>query len=366
MGSAGGVAVELGVRTGDLTPLLRMTVRCLPRVRRELRVWHDQARRIGGELGQQASTSIKFKAFHCQGGAVFALMCPPHSLNIIPLIVAYQTISDYLDNLCDRAGIHEEDCFANLHMSLLDAITPGREPRPQRYYQGFPWSEDRGYLGDLVARVQGEVASLPSFDKVRRDIHQLTARYCSLQVKKHLAPGKRESAVRDWVRGDWYPRGELCWWEAAAAAGSTLGVFALMALASRSGVRASDVEPIKIAYFPWIGGLHILLDYLIDQEEDRCGGDLNFVTLYPSEETRDRRILWIARQAMARAERLPDPGFHQLVVRGLLGLYLSDPKVRRQGLVPISDSLSRQFGGSGLISFCRLLRAWGLVQSGSC
>lgn len=35
-------------------------------------------------------------------------------------------------------------------------------------------------------------------------------------------------------------------------------------------------EKIKAGYFPYIQGLHILLDYLIDQEEDKAGGDLNF------------------------------------------------------------------------------------------
>jgi len=42
---------------------------------------------------------------------------------------------------------------------------------------------------------------------------------------------------------------------------------------------SDELTQVKNSYFPWVQGLHILLDYLIDQEEDRINGDLNFVLL---------------------------------------------------------------------------------------
>jgi len=43
----------------------------------------------------------------------------------IRFIVAYQTISDYLDNLCDRSTSSDPADFRALHESMLHALTPG-------------------------------------------------------------------------------------------------------------------------------------------------------------------------------------------------------------------------------------------------
>ena len=51
----------------------------------------------------------------------------------------------------------------------------------------------------------------------------------------------------------------------------------------RSDFEKNDAEQIRNGYFPYIQGLHILLDYLIDQEEDKVGGDLNFCFYYENE-----------------------------------------------------------------------------------
>ena len=50
------------------------------------------------------------------------------------------------------------------------------------------------------------------------------------------------------------------------------GVFALLASASRKNISLEMSERIFHCYFPWICGLHILLDYFIDQEEDKKEG----------------------------------------------------------------------------------------------
>jgi tetraprenyl-beta-curcumene synthase len=74
-----------------------------PRVHAELRAWTDRARKIPSPgLREQALSSIAAKAFHCEGGGVYSLLAGDHSREAVRFIVAYQTMSDYLDNLCDR------------------------------------------------------------------------------------------------------------------------------------------------------------------------------------------------------------------------------------------------------------------------
>ncbi|MDZ7542704.1 DUF2600 family protein, partial [Clostridium perfringens] len=125
-----------------------------------------------------------------------------------------------------------------------------------------------------------------------------------------------------------YP--DIKWNEFAAATGSTLGMFQLFAAALNKDACAEDAVRIRNAYFPYVNGLHILLDYLIDQEEDRIGGDLNFCNYYEDDETVIMRIEQFADRAIESIRELEHHRFHRMVIEGLLALYLSDPKVREQ------------------------------------
>ena len=50
---------------------------------------------------------IRDKEFHCLGGSVYAPRTGGQRKDDgLRLIVAFQTISDYLDNLCDRTGVN--------------------------------------------------------------------------------------------------------------------------------------------------------------------------------------------------------------------------------------------------------------------
>src|SRR5699024_12521302 len=94
-------------------------------VDRELYFWKKRAEAIpNDELRRQALSSIKSKRFHCQGGAVYALLAGYRWREAIRFMVAYQTISDYLDNLCDRGTSLKHADFLLLHQSMLYAVTP--------------------------------------------------------------------------------------------------------------------------------------------------------------------------------------------------------------------------------------------------
>jgi tetraprenyl-beta-curcumene synthase len=132
---------------------------------------------------------------------------------------------------------------------------------------------------------------------------------------------------------------DLHWNEFAAATGSTLGVFMLFLAAADPHLSTKQVINIRDAYFPYVCGLHILLDYLIDKEEDRLGGDLNFCSYYENMETAVQRIGHMVMQSRNKVAKLDVPPFHRMIIEGLLALYLSDPKVRNQ---PEVRSISKQ------------------------
>ena len=86
---------------GQWRLLTRYIFSILPRVERELKKWKKLlAATPPSPLRRQALNSIHTKRFHCQGGAVYALLNPEAQRPAA--IVSPQTISDYPDNLCDR------------------------------------------------------------------------------------------------------------------------------------------------------------------------------------------------------------------------------------------------------------------------
>lgn len=358
-----------------LAIVYRHLKKTLPLVDRELDHWKRTAESIPEPaLRHQALASIATKRFHCDGGSVFATwLSDAHerrggsrshdassetpSAQVVRFIVAFQTISDYLDNLCDRTQSLSEVDFRQLHQAMFDAISL-EAPQSQTgtdYYQFHPHQDDGGYLASLVAACRSVLPSLRGYREVQDEIRRLLALYVDLQVYKHLDPRLRVERLESWFSAYQSEYPELCWWEFAAAAGSTLAIFALVADASRDSSLEASKRLVNV-YFPWVCGLHILLDYLIDQAEDKREGDLNFVSFYADEVQKENRLTWMLQEAIQGVRAMSDPAFHTTVVEGLLGLYLSDPKVRAQGLRGLARRMVRHAGWrTGVIrAVCRV------------
>lgn len=352
--------------------IARLVGGILPAVAWEMRGWKNRLETCSSPfLREQALQSMKNKRFHCQGGCAYALLNPAAGRELISFITAFQTISDYLDNLCDRLPAWpaqpQESCiekaFRSLHLSMLQALeTDGGTGHD--YYFLYPHRQDGGYLHQLVEKCRDSVARFPNYDLVQEKALFLTGLYCDLQALKHLHPHCREQALQEWFQPYRRHYFYLYWHEFAAAAGSTLGVFSLLALASRPTAGKKERDALVELYFPWVCALHILLDYYIDQAEDRREGDLNFVFYYENEEQCLQRLHFFIRQALERAAKAPDAHFHSTIIKGLLAVYLSDPKIREQGLERQARSLLETAGERDTYTFyhtCRLLRRSGLL-----
>ncbi|HLR09530.1 MAG TPA: tetraprenyl-beta-curcumene synthase family protein [Bacillota bacterium] len=298
-----------------------------PAVDRELYFWKKRAEAIpNDELRRQALSSIKSKRFHCQGGAVYALLAGYRWREAIRFIVAYQTISDYLDNLCDRSTSLNPDDFRLLHQSMVDALTPTNPI--QHYYALRAEQDDGGYLADLVRTCQSVLRKLDQYSLIQKHIHPLEKLYEDLQVHKHVTESERVERLKNWFGSEGEPYPSLSWYEFSAAAGSTLGIFCLVSYTIGGKMSASLAKRIHTSYFPYMQGLHILLDYYIDQDEDIVEGDLNFCSYYPDRKTMIERFLFFIDQADRSIRPLPDQNFHKMIHHGLVGLYLGDPKVK--------------------------------------
>ena len=336
--------------TNIVTMTWKILAQVRPQVHAELRHWIDRARKIPNpELRKQALASIDTKAFHCEGGGIYGLLAGARSRDAVRFIVAYQTISDYLDNLCDRSTSMDPDDFRLLHTSMRDALTPGSGPGD--YYRLRTDQDDGGYLAALVSTCQEVLAALPAYEAIAPHLHELVEHYSSLQVYKHVRPEDRVPLLEAWFDGQRGALPPMEWYEFGACSGSTLGIFCLVSRACQRDLTPALAQKMRDAYFPWVQGLHILLDYLIDQEEDRLGGDLNFCSYYRDDREMVARLSHFYRQASKSVSGLPDARFHKLITKGLLGIYCSDKKVHTQTDVRLAARKLAPLSGVGGVFF---------------
>lgn len=300
-------------------------LKVFPEVKKELHLWAGIWKNSKEEtLSRLAMDSISDKSFHALGGSVYALYPGADFTKSIEFIVSLQTISDYLDNLCDRAGVENESAFRQLHLSMLDAVDPERDTRD--YYKFYPYKNDHGYLKKLVEKCRTHIKGIPSYGLVINYMKKYIHLYSDLQTYKHLSEKNREGYLKTWA--DYYINQYpgISWWEFSAASGSTLGIFVMFAAAFNYSLTVEQVKALDSAYFPWICGLHILLDYYIDAQEDMQMGDLNFTYYYNNLKHCEERLGFFVEKSLIECRKLKYPEFHITVLKGLLAMYLSDPK----------------------------------------
>lgn len=332
--------VQCRVVDSDFFALARtFLLRIVPLAARELRTIKRRAERIpDSDLRREALASISAKDFHVHGGCILATFLePPLAQSYVQLVAMFETAVDYLDNLCDRMGMSDEADFRTLHGALLDAIEPGASPRA---YFGTRARDDGGYLTWLVVESQRLFAALPAFEHVREPLRAVTERYCELQALKHLPASARE---RRCVETFGAVANDLAWWEGAAACGSTMPSFALAYGAAR-GCSSAQANDLYHTYFPYISAFHILLDYFIDQAEDRAHGELNFVACYPDRDAARDGLARIGRQALAAAGRCANAREHVFAVKAMCGFYCSRPEVEQQSLTLDARAIAQAVG----------------------
>ena len=317
--------------------LVRFLLRVVPVAASELEAIRAGAERIPDErLRVEALASIEGKAFHVAGAAILATFLDPAlARRYIEIVTPLETIYDYLDNLCDRHPEITADAYPVLHLAIADALNPAATPSD--YYARCPNGNDGGYLRELVQRTQRALADAPYLDALLPCFADAARFYAELQTFKHLPPGERELACVAWYERNRARFSELDWHEFACASGSNMHVFA--ALFEAFSGRHGEIRPAYDAYFPFVSALHIMLDSIIDRDEDREHGDLNFAVVYADARALRERFAFMMRRARTRMYALTDRRRHLFVLRVMTLFYLSHPKIAAGGLEREARSL---------------------------
>ena len=323
-------------------------------VSHELRGWRERAHAIpDGHLREDALHSLDHKRGHADGAALFTILPRRREPELLRLLVAYETMVDYLDNVSERHPTQEDGL--QLHLALADALDPGGPVRD--YYRHHPWRQDGGYLVALVEACRSGCRALPSFERVRPQLACEARRALVLGINHDPDPTRRDAALRAWADGESGCASEIAWFELSGAASATLVVLVLLALAADPALGDAEVAAVHAVYWPWISLATTMLDSYVDLADDARRDHHSYLSHYPGPATAERRVAEVLAHSLDAAGGLDGAERHRVIVGCMAALYLSKPSARAPHLRATTRELTRA-GGSLVRLLLPILRVW--------
>ncbi|HEY5261221.1 MAG TPA: DUF2600 family protein [Solirubrobacteraceae bacterium] len=345
-------------------------VTVFPRVCLHIARWRRLALRIPDPVLRHLALEALAKRGNIEGAAAFAAFAPrAQRARVTTAVSAFQAAYNLLDMLGEQPSPDPVRDGQRLHEALVYALTPPgsgessgesaglnsdaehpdqHERRqaisgdplaaPLDWYEHHPQRNDGGYLSHLLEQCRTAFAGLPSHELVASSARAGASRIVAFQSLNLSESQGDHSGLERWAR-EATPSGTgLQWWETAAAAGSSLGVFALIAAAGERELDAHEAKAIDRAYFPWIGGLHSLMDNLIDKREDEAAGHRSLIEYYGPQRAA-QRMNWLASKAQRAALELPHGRRHTVILAAMIANYLATPEAGSAQLQPVSDAV---------------------------
>jgi tetraprenyl-beta-curcumene synthase len=281
-----------------------------------------RADNTGAERGGGDSDKVRSSLdLHCF--CLFALYPGLDIGNALSFIAAFHALADHLDMLCRRSGAPDEVSVRKLYPALQDAVDP--EHTTGSYQHDYSLKEGK-QLKQLVDQCRLRITALPSYKLVTGKMKKYVQLYTDLQAYRYLPPGIRREYVESWADNYLMRYRGISVWEFSAAADSLLGVCSMFAAAGDPKLTPEDVKALDEAYFPWVCGLHKLLDSYISAREDILTGRLNFTGCYDNLRACEERLSFFIGRASALCPELKNPEYHIHLLKYLLSFYLSDSR----------------------------------------
>jgi tetraprenyl-beta-curcumene synthase len=325
----------------------------LPFVAREVGHWRVRALTIPDcALRVEAVNAFGGKRVNSDGSALFSTLAGYRNPRLLHLLVAYELMADFLDEVDERQSLTHVICGRRLHLAMVDALDRDRPVRD--YYRRR--TGDNGYLRRLVGTCRESAASLPSYARLCPLAIQV-ARLAQVQSLNHESdPERRDAALKRWAEEEFPSEGALSWFEVTGAASAWLGVHALLALSAQPAVSWREGLEVRASY-RWISLSGTMLDSLGDLDEDLASGAHSYISHYPSQEVAMRRLREILRRSTHGTRGLRDGHRHAVIVACMMAMYLSKDSIRTPQMRATTASLIRA-GGPLARLLVPVLRLW--------
>ena len=306
-------------------------------------------------IREDALDALARKRTHLDGAALFWILPRRRNLRLLRLLVAYEIILEFLDQLNERAAHAGQANGRQLHLALVEALDP--DAPISDYYCFQSWREDGGYLRALVESCREHCAHLPSYARVRVLVIREATRAQVLALNHDPDPGARNLALKQWTAREFPDRAQASWFELSGAATASLTVHALLALAAEPAVEELDLDRAQAVYFPWCSLATTMLDSYVDQFDDLANGDHSYIAHYASAEIALQRLCEIVDRTARQACELRNGHRHTVIVACMVAMYLSRDSAYRPEL-RAGTRMLLDAGGSLTKALLPILRAW--------
>jgi tetraprenyl-beta-curcumene synthase len=324
-----------------------------------MHAWQSRAQLIpDATIREDALDSLARKRTHADGAALFWILPRRRNLNLLRLLVAYEVMCDFLDNVGERGASAGQVNGRQLNLALVEALDP--DAPISDYYRHHPWCEDGGYLRALVEACREGCALLPSYARVRSLATREAMRAYVGVINHDPDPHWRDAELKRWADGQFPDRRELSWFEITAAASTWFTVHVCFALAAEPTCEERDVIESYDAYFPWISGTGTMLDSYVDQVEDSANGAHSYIAHYPDSEVATQRVSEFVWRSTYEAGRLRNGHRHAVIAACMVAMYLSKDSARTPAMQARTRSLI-EAGGSLTRLLVPVLRGWRLL-----
>lgn len=326
----------------------------------EIRRWRRLALAIPNSvIREDALAALEKKRTHADGAALFWILPRRRNIDLLRLLVRYELIWDFLDNLSERAAGAGQVDGHQLHLAIAEAIDPS--VAISDYFCEHPWRGDGGYLRALVQSCREGCAALPSYSCIRALAVRDAARAQVLGLNHDPDAARRDAALQRWVSEHFPDRGDVAWWELSGAASAPLNIHALLALAAEPGCTEREILAVHGAYFPWLSATTTMLDSYVDQADDARNGDHSYVAHYPSGESAEIGLRALLARASGEARTLPRGPKHAVIAAAMAAMYLS--KGAETAAVRADRRRLARSGGSLTRLLLPILRVWRVASA---
>jgi tetraprenyl-beta-curcumene synthase len=309
-------------------------------------------------IREDALGALADKRTHAHGAALFWTLPRRRNPHLLRLLIAYELIWDFLDNVNERASSSGTQNGRQLHLAIAEALEP--DAPISDYYCHHSARGDGGFLRSLVETCRECCVLLPSYARVRGVAVHEAHRAQVLALNHDPNPAQRDAALKGWVAEE-YPHAQTTsWWELSGAASAPLTIHALLALAAEPDCSPGEVASTYAAYCPWLSATTTMLDSYVDQIEDVENGNHSYVAHYPSQDATVCGIRSLVSRSVAETRSLHNGHRHAVIASAMIAMYLSKDTARTLQLRAGTRTFVRA-GGSLTRLLLPILRVWRIL-----
>jgi tetraprenyl-beta-curcumene synthase len=351
----------------DLTPVTAQQLRALTagagrelvwglcEVKAETSLWRARAGAIPDPTTRDhALEAMDEGRVLIDGAALFWILPPRRRLDLLRLLVALQTLLNFLDLVLEREARGPDRRPGSWMWLAREALDLTRPP-PDREIKAR-LGDDGGYLSALVMACRGGCAALPNYQHARGLLVREATRSRAFEIEHDRDAPRRSATMQAHVAQHFRGVTGITWWELVGGASALLGAMVVLALAADEATTPDDLLHAADAYV-WVASAAALLDSYVDRPDDVSSGAHNWFDYYPSDGHATRRVAELLQGAVSRISALRNGERHVVIVASMAALWLSSDTARRTDLRHITATMARSGGGMTRL-LIPILRAW--------